>query len=250
LPFAANISAALESATLRPDLSQELSGVYASTNPAAYPISAYSYIVTQCSQSADRQTCRGPYANPGVAETLSQWMRYIACDGQRNMADIGYSPLPINLSQEIANSIGRMNGTAAEVLTPDNCANPRFRNEPLPGSPPDPLQNVDPGALGAGGALLGGGSAQSGAAGGAGSANAAGSETSESAVGEVGEVRAVGGGSTDTKPADPVEFDGDNESLPVALPLAALVGLMAGPPMVASIRQRRNGGGAEPMPFG
>ncbi len=165
LPFAANISAALESAALRPDLSQELSGVYNSTNPAAYPLSAYSYIVTQCSQSADRQTCKGPYANPGVAETLTQWMRYIACDGQRNMADIGYSPLPTNLSQEIANSIGRMNGTAAEVLTPDNCANPRFRNEPLPGSPPDPLQNVDGAALGGGGGGGAGGLDRSGRSG-------------------------------------------------------------------------------------
>ncbi|HEV7757868.1 MAG TPA: substrate-binding domain-containing protein, partial [Acidimicrobiales bacterium] len=33
LPYAENISAALESARLRPDLSQELSGVYASKNP-------------------------------------------------------------------------------------------------------------------------------------------------------------------------------------------------------------------------
>ena len=40
-------------------------------------------------------------------------MRYIACDGQVNMARIGYSPLPPNLSQEIANSIGRMQGTGA-----------------------------------------------------------------------------------------------------------------------------------------
>ena len=97
-----------------------------SANPAAYPLSAYSYIVTQCSQSADRQTCKGPYANPGVAETLTQWMRYIACDGQVRMAQLGYSPLPPGLSQEMANSIPRMNGTAPEALNAGNCANPRF----------------------------------------------------------------------------------------------------------------------------
>ena len=130
LPYAENISAALESATLRPDLSQELSGVYASTNPLAYPISAYSYLVTQCAPAADRATCKGPYTNPGVAATLSQWMRYIACDGQVSMASIGYSPLPPNLSQEIVNSIGRMLGKPPETLTAANCNNPRFWRQP------------------------------------------------------------------------------------------------------------------------
>ncbi|MGL5829167.1 MAG: substrate-binding domain-containing protein, partial [Angustibacter sp.] len=51
LPYAQNISAALESAKLRSDLSQDLSAVYASRNAAAYPISAYSYLVTPCAPS-------------------------------------------------------------------------------------------------------------------------------------------------------------------------------------------------------
>src|SRR4029077_9357093 len=79
-PYAENISAALESAALRLDLSQELSGVYASPNPAAYPISAYSYMVSQCSRTGDRPTCKGPYLNGGVTETLARWWRYVACD--------------------------------------------------------------------------------------------------------------------------------------------------------------------------
>src|SRR5262249_52671663 len=126
-PYAQNISAALETATLRPDLSQELSGVYSSANPEAYPISAYSYMVTMCARAGDRTTCKGPYPNAGTAEPLSTWLRYIACEGQVNMARIGYSPLPPNLSQEIANSIARMRGTPPEALNADNCANPRFR---------------------------------------------------------------------------------------------------------------------------
>src|SRR5262249_46347655 len=104
-PYAQNISAALESATLRPDLSQELSGAYNSSNPDACPISPYSYIVTQCAKAADRPTCKGPYPNAGISETLAKWLRYVACDGQVNMARIGYSPLPPNLSQEVANAI-------------------------------------------------------------------------------------------------------------------------------------------------
>ncbi len=143
LPYAQNISSALEGAHLNPDLSQELSGVYNSPNADAYPISAYSYIVTQCAPAADRPTCQGAYSNAGVTETLSRWLRYIACEGQVQMANIGYSPLPPNLSQEVANAIGRMDGTAPEQLTADNCANPRFRG-PIngPTQPPDPLANA------------------------------------------------------------------------------------------------------------
>jgi phosphate transport system substrate-binding protein len=74
-----------------------------------------------------------------VAETFRRWLRYIACDGQVEMANVGYSPLPINLSQEIANSIARMYGDRApERLTAANCANPRFRGGGLQLSPPPP----------------------------------------------------------------------------------------------------------------
>ena len=38
----------------------------------AYPISAYSYIVTQCAPSADRPTCKGNYSNAGVTATLAE----------------------------------------------------------------------------------------------------------------------------------------------------------------------------------
>ena len=55
-------------------------------NPAAYPISAYSYMVPQCAATGDRPTCKGAYANGGISETLTKWWRYIACDGQVNMA--------------------------------------------------------------------------------------------------------------------------------------------------------------------
>ena len=51
-PYAVNISAALQSAQLAPDTSQDLSGVYTSPNPLAYPISAYSYILVQCAPNA------------------------------------------------------------------------------------------------------------------------------------------------------------------------------------------------------
>lgn len=154
LPYAQNISAALESARLRPDLSQDLSGVYGSTNPQAYPISAYSYIVTQCAPASSRPTCKGAYSDAGKSQTLAKWMSYIACDGQVSMAQLGYSPLPPNLSQEMANSVARLTGTAPTTLSAANCTNPRFRGSLGAGS----TSPCDPFVCGAGaGSSTGGG---------------------------------------------------------------------------------------------
>jgi phosphate transport system substrate-binding protein len=117
---------ALKSATLRPDTSQDLSGVYASTDPSAYPISAYSYLVTQCPLRVGFPTCKGAYPDPRTTSALAAFLRYIACDGQINMARIGYAPLPPNLSQVVADAIGRMAGRLPEHLTAATCANPTF----------------------------------------------------------------------------------------------------------------------------
>ncbi|MEO7555362.1 MAG: substrate-binding domain-containing protein [Acidimicrobiales bacterium] len=253
LPYAQNISAALEAASLRADLSQELSGVYASGNPDAYPISAYSYMVTQCAPDGGRPTCKGAYANPGVAETLAKWQRYIACGGQVNMARIGYSPLPANLSQEIANSIGRMQGTPAEQLSADNCGNPRFRGSLGDGasSPQDPLAGVtaldgtgggaDGDANGAGGA---GGSTGPGAGGsgsevaaGAGGATA-GADGSAAGVGRNGSTSAVGGGSGSWRKAAPVSYDRPGASGSGPALVALLLAAIALPPLVLRRRSR------------
>jgi phosphate transport system substrate-binding protein len=244
-PYAENISAALESATLRPDLSQELSGVYNSPNPDAYPISAYSYIVTQCAKTPDRPTCKGPYGNPGVAETLSKWMRYIACDGQVNMARIGYSPLPPNLSQEIANSITRMTGSGApEQLNAGNCANPRYHGSlgVGSGSPPDPLASVA--SLGSGGSSSGGGAAGGGdvgaGAGGSGDAvvsSDGSTSTAAAASGRAGSPRAVGGGSSTWRNPKPVAYNRPPIPAGSSLPVIALLVALIIPPVVFGSRR-------------
>jgi len=273
LPYAENISAALDTATLRPDLSQELKDVYRSPNPLAYPISAYSYLVTQCQQAGDRPTCAGPYPNAGVTETLRQWMRYIACDGQVRMAQLGYSPLPPGLSQEMANSIARMTGTAPEALNAGNCANPRFSGSLGAGatSPPDPYLGLagfpgnpggpgDPGGAAGGGPAAGGGSGDPTAAAGAGGPNgpataagpngAAGAAGGGTAVGPEGAdgsstasgrsgsgARAAGGGSLDWRAVDPVVY----ARLPVASswwPLAVFLGVLVIPVAAVSAVSR------------
>jgi len=276
LPYAENISAALESASLRPDLSQELSGVYASGNAKAYPISAYSYIVTQCG-TGDRPSCKGPYADQGITDTLAPWLRYIACDGQANMARIGYSPLPPNLSQEMANAVARLTGKPAERLSSGNCNNPRFRGSLGPGaaSPPDPYEQLPGGVCGAAGCdpENPGGSADPNGPGGqdpnaagpgqgpgagpadgaadpdgADDSNGPGEEAADGGpaateldggAGRPGTEEAIGGGSGDWRAAEPASYRGrTGPGLPPAAALG-LVAALAGPLVVVGGRRRR-----------
>jgi phosphate transport system substrate-binding protein len=244
-PYAANITAALESAQLRPDLSQDLRNVYASGNPGAYPISAYSYMVTQCAPAADRATCKGNYANTGVAETLEGFMRYVACEGQIQMADIGYAPLPPQLSQYVADAIGRMWGRSPETLTQANCANPRF--DPgylLPGGeepPPLPDPPVDQE-----------GRRNQGSNGGTTTTTQCQATTTApdpcatpaaATAGRAGDEEAVGGGSSDWRDVDPVAFDRPGMSRigrwPLVVVLLVLLLPVVGGTLYGLAQQRR-----------
>ena len=99
---------------------------------STYPISAYSYIVTQCASAADRPTCKGDYSNPGITETLARsGCATSPATARCSMASIGYSPLPPNLSQEIANSIARMKGNGRQTRAPDRG---QLRQPPLQGT--------------------------------------------------------------------------------------------------------------------
>ncbi|HET6954899.1 MAG TPA: substrate-binding domain-containing protein [Acidimicrobiales bacterium] len=204
-PGAAEITVALEGAGLRGDISQSLEAVYANPAPTAYPISAYSYMVTQC-EVGFGPDCRGRHPKPGREATLALWMRYIACEGQAEMGlgVRGYAPLPPTLSQEIANSIARMTGGSPETLDAGNCGNPRF--DPgfaLPSEPTAPAA-ADAGAGGPATAA-GGPAATTGGAGGAGPAADVAAADTDAATGAG--VRAVGGGSKDWRDVDPASYD-------------------------------------------
>ncbi|WP_285696004.1 substrate-binding domain-containing protein [Actinomadura sp. NBRC 104412] len=226
-PYALNISEALRDATLRPDLSQELSGVYTSKNPLAYPISAYSYMMTQCLPGRGRQTCAGPYSDGGKQSTLAQFMRYVACDGQVKMARIGYSPLPTNLSQEMENSVARMTGERPRRLTPGNCANPRFHGSLGAGAGPprDPFENLPGGVDGA-------------TSGGRNSAGPSASATAGSGSGAGAGLGTVAGGSGRQQNAKPVGFNGPGVPGLGPLPALVLIGALVVPPAVMAIRNR------------
>jgi phosphate transport system substrate-binding protein len=225
-PYPDNITAALQSAVLAPDTSQNLNGVYASTNPAAYPISAYSYILVQCGNSlGDRPTCVTPYSDPGIMNTMAQFMRYVACQGQVKMPTIGYAALPAPLSQFLADAIGRMTGQPVESLNQGNCANPQFNPNYVPaGSPTDPeaaVTSLGNGAGGGGGGGAGGG-VTSTTTGGA--TTATGKSGAAAAVGRSGSgVLAVGGGSGQTRSPAPTAFAAADSPASSPVPLIGLL---------------------------
>lgn len=144
-PTSVNDATALEGAVLYNDLTQNLAGVYSNTLPNAYPVSSYSYLVTPCSpnlvQPGSTTQCSGPgSSSPFVAakgQALGQFIAFLACAGQEQMAQLGYSPLPPNLVQEDFNAIGRMNGgVQPPAVSAATCKNPYVDGQvPLPGEP-------------------------------------------------------------------------------------------------------------------
>ncbi len=149
-PTSVNVATALVKAILHPDLTQDLTNVYTNTEPNAYPLSAYSYVVAPCSPqlaAGQHTTCTGPGASSpfpsAKGNELGQFAAFMACGGQARMANLGYSPLPPNLVQEDFDAIGRMNGgVQPPPPTPSTCQNPYVDGQTvLPGEPCVPGQS-------------------------------------------------------------------------------------------------------------
>ena len=179
-PTSLNDAIALEAAILHPDLTQDLTGVYTNPLPGTYPLSAYSYLVTQCSPqlaSAQTSSCVGGGTvnfPSSKGQALGQFVSYLACAGQEKMALLGYSPLPPNLVSDDFAAVGRLpGGVEPPPPTAANCKNPYVDGEtPLPGEPV--VQGQSGGGVGVPVTVPGlGGSAGAGA--GAGGSGAAGS---------------------------------------------------------------------------
>jgi len=113
-PSETNDAIALQNDQLQPDLEQNLTGVFNSPQPTAYPISAYGYFITQEGQT--------PAA---IGSVLGTFLKFVSCQGQRQAGQLGYTPLPPNLVQDDFDAIRRING-APDPGTVDatNCPNP------------------------------------------------------------------------------------------------------------------------------
>ncbi len=144
-PSSVNVATALEAAVLHSDLTQDLTGVYTNPLANAYPLSAYSYLVTPCSPAlatGQHSACAG---GPNIAspfstskgQALGQFVSYLACAGQARMSFLGYSPLPPVLVEEDFLAVGRMNGAVQPPApTAANCKNPYVDGTTvLPGAP-------------------------------------------------------------------------------------------------------------------
>src|SRR5215472_3513450 len=98
LPTASNVAVALTRAVINENshsvnfLQQNLDHVYTYKDPRSYPLSSYSYFIVP----------RSPHPPPifgspaGKGKSLSTFINYMLCDGQRLVDQLGYSPLPVN----------------------------------------------------------------------------------------------------------------------------------------------------------
>jgi ABC-type phosphate transport system substrate-binding protein len=131
LPSASNVAVALTKAVINEDaaspdfLQQNLDSVYTFTDPRSYPLSSYSYFIVP--REGTTQPVNFTNAK-GV--TLSTWLNFDLCQGQQQVVQLGYSPLPINLVRGALLQLQKIPGHVATtpVTSLAGCNNPTFIN--------------------------------------------------------------------------------------------------------------------------
>lgn len=107
-------------------LTQILTGVYGATDPRAYPISSYSYMIVPTEVAGTFSLQKG--------KTLGAFAHYMLCEGQQQAGALGYSPLPLNLVQAGFKQISRIPGASdAANVDISKCNNPTFQPGDKPG---------------------------------------------------------------------------------------------------------------------
>jgi phosphate transport system substrate-binding protein len=107
-------------------LTQILTGVYGATDPRAYPISSYSYMIVPTEVAGTFSLQKG--------KTLGAFAHYMLCEGQQQAGALGYSPLPLNLVQAGFKQISRIPGASdAANVDISKCNNPTFKPGDKPG---------------------------------------------------------------------------------------------------------------------
>ena len=112
-PSSVGDAIALTHDALYPDLEQNLAGVFTAPEAGAYPISAYSYLITSINGS------------PAKNAVLGKFIAFLACQGQISAGQLGYSPIPPNLVADDFAAIQRLPGAAPPpALNGTACPNP------------------------------------------------------------------------------------------------------------------------------
>jgi phosphate transport system substrate-binding protein len=128
-PTQYNVAVALTKAQINTDASSQayltsiLDGVYTSTDPRAYPLSSYSYMLLPTGAKDQRMTT-------SKRQTLTDFMFYSLCQGQSKAGPYGYSPLPLNLVQAGFDQLKKLSVADPAVDFKDRdvtkCNNPTF----------------------------------------------------------------------------------------------------------------------------
>lgn len=128
-PTQYNTAVALTKAVIRKtndpttNLTQDLSKVYTNTDPRAYPISSYSYMIMPTSANDPRMTT-------AKRQSMADFLYYSLCGGQSKAGAYGYSPLPLNLVQAGFDQIAKLKvaDPAVDLTNRDvkSCNNPTF----------------------------------------------------------------------------------------------------------------------------
>jgi len=132
-PTASNVAVALTQAQINEDpsspnfLQQNLNDVYTYTDPRSYPLSSYSYLIVP------RVTAGKPlppaFQKP-MGRSLSTFIDYFLCAGQGDAANLGYSPIPLNLVKGGLLQVTHIPdaGSTPNPTTMAGCDNPTFTN--------------------------------------------------------------------------------------------------------------------------
>jgi phosphate transport system substrate-binding protein len=99
-------------------LTQNLSGVWTDTDPRAYPLSEYGYLILPTKVEGQFTQDKGT--------TLAAFSYYAMCQGQQYSAQLGYSPMPINLVEASFDQIAKIPGADVQSINIANCNNPTF----------------------------------------------------------------------------------------------------------------------------
>jgi ABC-type phosphate transport system substrate-binding protein len=132
LPSASNVAVALTQAVINEDpsspdfLQQNLDSVYTFTDPRSYPLSSYSYLIVP------RVGTNIPINfTDGAGATLSTYIDYFLCAGQQYSAELGYSPLPLNLVEGGLLQSSKIPGAVPTPNLGTNCDNPTLQDGKL-----------------------------------------------------------------------------------------------------------------------
>jgi len=102
-------------------LTEDLSQVYADTDPRAYELSFYSYMILPTDGSSGLTDAKG--------FTLAAFGQYLLCQGQQRVDQLGYSALPINLVEAGFAQLQKIPGASVPTATAAiiaSCNNPTF----------------------------------------------------------------------------------------------------------------------------